>query len=311
VLAATCALIVMGFLSMGFFVSVGGLVIAWTVAFMAGTGAAAVVEPAHSGRNASVVVFYFIGLVAVYFLILPALAGPVPPGARGGRVSNLAVLPRGKSASKRSSVVSDRLPRNVEAPITTWSLRDFNSVCFPRANTGCRGRGRIQSRHDRLEIGPDRFRDPASARGVRMHSVRGRELGVEEEIGQKEWNKRNAVFLGQTKKQPVEFERVTGRVKGRRLHGAQQDTDSSLLRAFDDLCEVPLDCRYPYTIESIVGAKLHDEHINVAGQRGVEPPDAVGRRIAVHARVDNLGRYLPVMEECFQDGRKTLRARGR
>jgi hypothetical protein len=84
VLAATCALIVMGFLSVGFFVSVGGLAIAWTVAFMAGTGAAAVVDPAHSGRNASVVAFYLIVLVAAYFLILPAVAGPVPPGARGG-----------------------------------------------------------------------------------------------------------------------------------------------------------------------------------------------------------------------------------
>jgi hypothetical protein len=84
VLAATSALIIMRFLSMGFFVSVGGLVIAWTVAFMAGTGAAAVVEPAHSGRNASVVAFYLIVLVAVYFLILPAFAGSVPSGARGG-----------------------------------------------------------------------------------------------------------------------------------------------------------------------------------------------------------------------------------
>ena len=44
VLAATSALIVMGFLSMGFFASMGGLVIAWAVAFMAGTGAAAIVE---------------------------------------------------------------------------------------------------------------------------------------------------------------------------------------------------------------------------------------------------------------------------
>jgi len=69
VLAATCALIVMGFLLAGLFVSMGGVMIAWLVAFMAGTGAAAAVERAHSDRDASVVAFYLIVLVAGYFLV--------------------------------------------------------------------------------------------------------------------------------------------------------------------------------------------------------------------------------------------------
>ena len=125
VLAATCALIVMGFLSVGFFVSVGGLVIAWTVAFMAGTGAAAVVEPAHSGRNASVVAFYLIVLVAVYVLILPALAAQSLPAHAVGRVWTL----RGPAVVPALSPASVRLP-----PRHGRSERPSLAVVEPRAS---------------------------------------------------------------------------------------------------------------------------------------------------------------------------------
>jgi hypothetical protein len=82
--AATGALVAVGMISMGYYASQGGLLIAGTIAFMAGTGAAAMVDPARRGLNTAIVAFYIAVLAAAYFLILPALVGPVPPGARGG-----------------------------------------------------------------------------------------------------------------------------------------------------------------------------------------------------------------------------------
>jgi hypothetical protein len=82
--AATAALIALGFVSVGFFASFGGLVIAGALALMIGVAAAGAADPDRAGRNAAVVAFYVLVLAALYFLLLPALAGPQPPGARGG-----------------------------------------------------------------------------------------------------------------------------------------------------------------------------------------------------------------------------------
>ena len=83
-LGATGALVLLGFVSIGFFASFGGLVIAGAVALTAGTVAAGIVDPNRAGTNAAVVALSVLALAAAYSLILPALAGPVPPGARGG-----------------------------------------------------------------------------------------------------------------------------------------------------------------------------------------------------------------------------------
>jgi hypothetical protein len=82
--AATAALVAIGYVSVGFFVSVGGLAIAAAVALTVGIGVAATVEPNRAVANGAVVTFYVLVLAVAYFLILPALAGPAPPGARGG-----------------------------------------------------------------------------------------------------------------------------------------------------------------------------------------------------------------------------------
>jgi hypothetical protein len=84
ILGATCALIVLSFVSMAYFVSLGGLVIAGGIAFMAGTGAAAMVDTKRIGLNTTAVGFYLVALAAAYFLILPSLAGPLPPGVQRG-----------------------------------------------------------------------------------------------------------------------------------------------------------------------------------------------------------------------------------
>ena len=82
--ATTAALVAVGLLSVGFFASFGGLAIAGMAAFAAGTLAAAIVDAKQAARNTAVVAFYLVVLAAVYFLLLPALADPQQPGARGG-----------------------------------------------------------------------------------------------------------------------------------------------------------------------------------------------------------------------------------
>src|SRR5207247_1626620 len=50
-LAATCALVILGFVSIGFFASFGGLVIAGAVALTAGTVVAGVVDPNRARKK--------------------------------------------------------------------------------------------------------------------------------------------------------------------------------------------------------------------------------------------------------------------
>jgi hypothetical protein len=55
-LTATVTLIVLGFVALGLYTSEAGLMIASTIALLAGIGAAVVVDPGRSGRSAAVVV---------------------------------------------------------------------------------------------------------------------------------------------------------------------------------------------------------------------------------------------------------------
>src|SRR4051794_3449437 len=81
---ATGGLVAVGFVSVGFFASGGGLIIAAAVAMITGIVAASIADPDRAVRNTAVVAFYILVLAAAYFLVLPALAGPQPAGARGG-----------------------------------------------------------------------------------------------------------------------------------------------------------------------------------------------------------------------------------
>jgi hypothetical protein len=78
-LGATGALILIEFVAIGFYASFGGLIIAAALAIWAGTAAAAAVDPRRWARNASVVAFFIIVLFALYFILLPSLAGPSDP----------------------------------------------------------------------------------------------------------------------------------------------------------------------------------------------------------------------------------------
>jgi len=85
VVAATAVLIALGVASLGFFASFGGLVIAGALALMVGVAAGAAADRPRAWTNAAVVASCVLVLAAAYLILLPALAGPQPPNARGGR----------------------------------------------------------------------------------------------------------------------------------------------------------------------------------------------------------------------------------
>ena len=70
-------------MSIGFYASYGGLVIAGAVAIFVGSTVAAAVDPTRAENHAAVVAFYILALGAFYLLMIQALAG-TQPGARGG-----------------------------------------------------------------------------------------------------------------------------------------------------------------------------------------------------------------------------------
>jgi len=74
ILAATASLIVLGFVTLGFFASGGGLLIAGAMAIAVGSLVGAIVDPPHGARHAAVVVFYVVALAAAYLLVLQNLA---------------------------------------------------------------------------------------------------------------------------------------------------------------------------------------------------------------------------------------------
>lgn len=90
--AATAALVAMGFVSLGFFASVGGLMVAAGVAFWAGAGAAGIIEPRRWVRNSAIVAAYLIVLSAGWLLLLQSQ--PPPPGASSGGPSVPRPMPR-------------------------------------------------------------------------------------------------------------------------------------------------------------------------------------------------------------------------
>lgn len=74
IVAATAALIALGFVTLGFFASGGGLLIAGAMAIAVGSVVGAIVDPPHGARHAGVVAFYVVALGAAYLLALQNLA---------------------------------------------------------------------------------------------------------------------------------------------------------------------------------------------------------------------------------------------
>jgi hypothetical protein len=72
-LVATGALVLVGVLLKAVYESVGGSLLAGTLAFAAGTGAATVVDEKRMRRYAEIVALYLLLLAAGYILILPAI----------------------------------------------------------------------------------------------------------------------------------------------------------------------------------------------------------------------------------------------
>lgn len=80
--AATAALLAIGFTSLGVYASGGGLLIAAGIAFWVGAGVAGWVEPKRQGRNTAIVALYIVVLFAAWLTILQSQ--PPPPGTSFG-----------------------------------------------------------------------------------------------------------------------------------------------------------------------------------------------------------------------------------
>jgi hypothetical protein len=83
-LAATVTLIVLGLVALGLFTSVGGLLIAGTIATVAGIIASVIVEPRKPGRNAVVVAGYVAILLLGSLIVGQTTARYAPSGSPGG-----------------------------------------------------------------------------------------------------------------------------------------------------------------------------------------------------------------------------------
>jgi hypothetical protein len=83
-ITATVALIVLGFAALGLYTSLPGLLIAGSIAAIAGAAAGSLTEPARSGRSAVVVVGYIAMLILAYVLLGQTAGRYAPPGSRGG-----------------------------------------------------------------------------------------------------------------------------------------------------------------------------------------------------------------------------------
>jgi hypothetical protein len=68
-ITASVALIVLGFVALGLYTSLPGLLIAGSIAAIAGVAAGTLTEPARSARSAAVVVGYIAMLILAYVLL--------------------------------------------------------------------------------------------------------------------------------------------------------------------------------------------------------------------------------------------------
>jgi len=84
ILAATVSLIALGLMTLGFFVSGGGLLIAGAMAIAVGSVVGAIVDPPRAARHAGVVTFYVVALAAGYLLVLQNLARLDQDGVTSG-----------------------------------------------------------------------------------------------------------------------------------------------------------------------------------------------------------------------------------
>jgi hypothetical protein len=83
-ITATVLLIVLGFVALGLYTSLPGLLIAGSLAAIGGAATAALAQPARSGRNAVVVAAYIAILILGYILVGQTAGRYAPPGSRGG-----------------------------------------------------------------------------------------------------------------------------------------------------------------------------------------------------------------------------------
>ena len=89
VLAATGTLIALGFVTIGFYASGGGLMIAGTLAIGVGSIVGAIVDPPHGARHVAIVAFYVVAVAVCYVLVLQNLARSTSIGVTSGAGAEL------------------------------------------------------------------------------------------------------------------------------------------------------------------------------------------------------------------------------
>jgi hypothetical protein len=129
--AATAALVVLGFVWLGLYASGGGLLIAAAAALVVGVSAA-LAAPRHRGRNAAITAAYVVALLAAYLIALQSV--PVRPGASQGgptvpRPQDGSVGVRGDFGHLAEGLTAPRRGEPIQAGYRMFSAPDVADRC--------------------------------------------------------------------------------------------------------------------------------------------------------------------------------------
>ena len=117
---------------------------------------------------------------------------------------------------------------------------------------------------------------------------------------QQERNERHPVLAREILKHLTKCARVLFPVVRRRFHADEQHGNASLLRAMDDRLEVVFHLARGQAAKPVVRAQRQNQQPHIALERPVRAPQAVGRRVAGDAGVDDFERRIPALSACAE-----------
>ncbi len=142
------------------------------------------------------------------------------------------------------------------------------------------------------------------ARGIGVDTIRLVEIGSGGDPVEEERVKQRPIFPSQVGIDGVECLAVFGTEVRRSQHAGKKHRQSVLSEPGDELVErVTRDLRV-YAAQRIIGAEFDDHGVGVVAHRPVDPREAVARRVARNASVDD-DHVVAVRLEClFELGRE-------
>src|SRR5438105_3995940 len=138
-----------------------------------------------------------------------------------------------------------------------------------------------------LDFGQNAGDDDVDALGARMHSVLLVKIGLRGNPVKKEWVVKDIVGLGKLRVDRVEALDVVGTKIARRPHAGEQSRQTAGSEPGKNVGERCLGAAGIDTAERIIGAKLDDDGIDIAGQHPVEPVAAVAAGVAGNPAIDH------------------------